>query len=87
MKRTLAKLNLHPIRIVVNPALCMNPYIKDPSKKSFWGIEKYKKDWRGNDKIKSLSKAEPKWIYELKTLEPNRLNVDFDVNCFRIRNY
>lgn len=60
----------------------LNTHNKDPSQLQFWGIEKYKKSWRGEHKIRTISQKESRWIYTLKTLTPRGMNVEFDLNCF-----
>lgn len=55
---------------------------KDPTHIKFWAIDKYKPHWRGSNKIRELSKSESRWIFEMCTLSPRGLNIDFDLNCF-----
>lgn len=54
----------------------------DPKQLKFWAIQKYKPHWRGSNKIRELSKSESKWIFQMGTLAPNGLNIEFDLNCF-----
>lgn len=55
---------------------------KDPALLKFWAIEKYKPHWRGSNKVRELSKNKSKWIFEMGTLAPFGLNIDFDINFF-----
>lgn len=55
----------------------------DPKHLQFWGIEKYNIDHGGGHKVRSISQKESKWIYTLHTLIPDRLNVEFDLTCFK----
>ena len=55
---------------------------KDPKQLTFWGIDKFKKPWRGAHLVRTISQEESQWIHSLNTLVPNGLNVEFDVNCF-----
>lgn len=41
----------------------------DPSSLKFWGIDKVKHSWRGDLKIRSISRLESKWIFQLQTLQ------------------
>lgn len=60
-------------------ALCHN---KNPAGLKFWAIENYKPHWRGSNRVRELSKCESRWIFEMCTLSPMGLNIDFAVNCF-----
>lgn len=55
---------------------------KRPIGLSFSLLEKYHKQWRGSDKIKTLRQRESWWIFENKSLTPKGLNVDFNFNGF-----
>lgn len=55
---------------------------RDPRGLQFWAIQKYKAHWRGSHKVRELSKNESKWIFQMGTLEPHGLNIEFDLNCF-----
>lgn len=59
---------------------------RDPSKLSFYGIDRVKPHWRGSDMITRVSQNETYWIYKLNTLQPVGLNIDIDLNCF-LTNY
>lgn len=51
---------------------------RDPSGLKFWGIEKMYPDWRGNNRVRELSKCEIKWIYLTNILCPKGMNVELD---------
>lgn len=52
----------------------------------FWGLEKFKRHWRGSNLIRRLSQRESWWVYELGSLAPRGLNKEFDLNSF-LANY
>lgn len=54
----------------------------DPTDLKFGVIQRYKPHWRGSNKIRELGKNESKWIFEMGTLAPKGLNIEFDINCF-----
>ena len=55
---------------------------KDPTNTLFLGIDKYDRQWRGSDLVRSISKLEMSWIHKVKCYTPFGLNIDVDVNCF-----
>lgn len=55
---------------------------KNPAHLTFWAIEKYKKHWRGAHMVRSISQIESRWIFTLRTMVPDGMNVEFDLNCF-----
>lgn len=54
----------------------------DPSLMTFVGLEQVNIPWRGANRTKLISQKESRWIFELNTLTPRGLNVEFDLNCF-----
>lgn len=48
----------------------------------FWGIEAPKRNWRGSNYTRDISKRESWWIYQLGSLSPGGLNKEFDLTCF-----
>ena len=55
---------------------------RDPKELKFWAIAKYNPHWRGSHMVRTLSQSESKWIHEMRSLSPNGLNIEFDLNCF-----
>lgn len=55
---------------------------EDPSGLIFYGIDKIKGHWRGDNKRIKISQNETRWIFTLDTLQPKGLNIDIDLNCF-----
>lgn len=54
----------------------------DPSGLWFSGIQTFKPNWRGSNKVRDISKLESSWIFRMDTLSPKGLNIEFDLNCF-----
>lgn len=48
----------------------------------FVPIEKLNPHWRGTNRVRSISKIETQWIFDMKSYVPHGLNVDWDINCF-----
>lgn len=59
---------------------------RDPSGMLFYGIDKIKGHWRGDNKKTKVSQNETRWIFQLDTLQPSGMNIDVDLNCF-LTNY
>ena len=57
-------------------------HARDPSGTSFIAIDTLKPHWRGGSKRIAISKLEMSWIYRMKCLKPQGLNVDIEVNAF-----
>lgn len=48
----------------------------------FWGVEAPKRNWRGSNYVREISKREYWWIHPLGSLSPGGLNKEFDLKCF-----
>ena len=48
---------------------------------TFYGIDRIKEHWRGENKTIKVSQNETRWIYTLDTLQPAGMNIDVDLNC------
>lgn len=55
---------------------------RDPRGSIFQVIDKFVPHWRGESRLRGVSKLETYWIHELRTYFPFGLNVEWDLNSF-----
>lgn len=55
---------------------------KDPSGLTSCGIDRIEGHWRGGNLKRAISHNETQWIHRLRTMSPQGLNIELDLNCF-----
>lgn len=48
----------------------------------FIALDKGSPHCRGTNMVRSISRLETRWIFDMKSYVPFGLNVDWDINCF-----
>ena len=54
----------------------------DPRGSLFQVIDRFVPHWRGDSRLRGVSRLETFWIHELRCYTPHGMNVDWGVNCF-----
>ena len=54
----------------------------DPKGSLFQVIDRFVPHWRGDSRLRGVSRLETFWIHELRCYTPYGMNVDWDINCF-----
>lgn len=57
---------------------------RDPTLLQFCGIDCVYTSWRGSNQMRDLSQRETRWVFLMKCLTPNGLNIELDLNCLLI---
>lgn len=55
---------------------------RDPSGTLFQVIDRFVPHWRGESRLRGVSRLETYWIYELRSFFPFGMNVEWDLNSF-----
>lgn len=48
----------------------------------FLAIDRVRPHWRGTNMVRSISRLETRWIFNMLSSRPQGLNVEWDINCF-----